>query len=131
MRRVAVLPLVLVSLALAGWAQGDAKEDPVPAAQVTGPPQTCIPINRIDTTRIRSDSIVDFVGYGKEAWRVTLSHPCPQLKAENKFGYETSLSQLCSTDVITVLHDYGGGIQRGASCGLSQFVPVALPKGAR
>jgi hypothetical protein len=131
MRRVAVLPLILAPLALAGCTQSDAKEDPVPAAQPTGAPQTCIPINQIDTTRIRSDSIIDFVGIGKQVWRVTLSNPCPQLKSENKFGYETSLSQLCSTDVITVLHDYGSGIQRGASCGLSQFVPVSLPKGAK
>jgi hypothetical protein len=129
MRRLAVLPLVLVPLA--GCAQGDAKEDPVPAAQVTGAPETCIPINHIDTTRIRSDTIIDFIGYGNKAWRVTLSQPCPQLKSENKFGYKTSLSHLCSTDIITVLHDFGNGIERGASCGLSPFVPVTLPKSAR
>jgi hypothetical protein len=131
MRRSAVLPLALATLALAGWSQGEAREDTVPAAPVTGPPETCIPINQIATTRIRSDSIIDFVSNGKQVWRVTLSQPCPQLKSENKFGYETSLSRLCSTDIITVLHDYGGGIQRGASCGLSQFVPVALPQNAR
>jgi hypothetical protein len=131
MRRVAVLPLVLAPLVLTACAQGDAREDPVPPAQVTGPPETCIPINVIATTRIRSDSIIDFIAHDKRAWRVTLSSPCPTLKSENKFAYETSLSHLCNTDIITVLHDYASGIQRGASCGLSPFVPVTLPKGAR
>ena len=104
----------------------------VPAVKVTGAPQSCIPINHIRETRVRDDSTIDFIGTGRgEAWRVSLSSPCPSLKAENRFSYETSLSQLCSTDIITVLYDYGGGatgLQRGASCGLSQFTPIALAK---
>jgi hypothetical protein len=104
----------------------------IPAATVTGQPQDCIPINHIRETRVRDDSTIDFIGNGRgEMWRVTLPNPCPSLKAENRFSYETSLSQLCSTDIITVLYDYGGGatgLTRGASCGLSQFTPIALAR---
>jgi hypothetical protein len=39
------------------------------------------------------------------------------------------LSQLCSTDIITVLMMGGPGLMRGASCGLGKFQPVTgVPK---
>ena len=99
-----------------------------PAAKVVGEPASCIPINQFRETRIRDDATIDFIGYGDRVWRNTLPGSCPGLKSENRFTYETSLSQLCSTDIVYVLHDYGGSLQRGAGCGLGQFVPVELAK---
>ena len=59
-------------------------------------------------------------------WRNTLPQRCSGLKFDDAFTYATSLSQLCSTDIIYPLQRTGGSLQRGAGCGLGQFVPVEL-----
>ena len=121
---------VALTLALAGCSMGSPGKAPAgpPLAKVVGEPQSCIPINQIRESRIRDDSTIDFIGNGNRVWRVSLPNNCPGLKSENKFTYETSLTQLCSTDIIYVLHDYGGRLERGAGCGLGQFVPIELAK---
>jgi len=120
----------LAPVALAACSQERPKERPVvaPAAKVIGEARNCIPLTQIRNTRIRDDWTIDFEGVGKTVWRNTLPNRCSGLKSEDKFTYETSLSQLCNTDIIYVLHNYGGQIQRGAGCGLGMFVPVELEK---
>ena len=59
-------------------------------------------------------------------YRNILPNSCPSLGFEQRFSYVTSLSELCSTDIITVL--YTSPVMRGASCGLGQFQPVTLSK---
>jgi hypothetical protein len=61
---------------------------------------------------------------GKRWYRNTLPQSCPSLGFEERFGYATSLSELCSVDIITVL--YATPVSRGASCGLGKFQPVEL-----
>lgn len=127
---IAVL-LAIAPVAVAAASMGSRPEAPretTPAARVTGEAQSCIPIAQIQSTRIRDDSTIDFIGAGTRVWRNTLPNRCPGLRSENAFTYETSLTQLCSTDIIYVLHNYGGSPQRGAGCGLGQFVPVELEK---
>jgi hypothetical protein len=114
--------------ASAGTAKGHHKE--VVAARPTGKPVSCIPLHSIRETRVRDDRTIDFImnaGRNK-AYRNTLPHSCPQLGFEERFLYKTSLSQLCSTDIITVLTSSGPGLSRGASCGLGEFQPVELAK---
>jgi hypothetical protein len=95
-------------------------------ARVTGPAQSCVPLTRIRNSRVLSDRVIDFsTGAGRQAYRVVLAQPCPQLGFEQRFTYSTSLSQLCAQDIITVLQ--GPGVTRGASCGLAPFVPIKLP----
>ena len=65
---------------------------------------------------------------GGRVYRNTLPHGCPSLGFEERFSYSTSLSQLCSTDIITVLRP--PGVARGASCGLGQFQPIEWPRAA-
>ena len=113
----------------AGCAQQEAPaERPVvaPAAKVTGPAESCISLAQLRDSRIRDDWTIDFMRDGKRAWRNTLPNRCPGLRSNDSFAYETSLSQLCSTDIIYVLTQIGGRPQRGAACGLGQFVPVEL-----
>ncbi|MEO6092034.1 MAG: hypothetical protein ABIT04_08255 [Novosphingobium sp.] len=123
--------LALLPLGLAGCMEGGPGPHNVAGiveARVVGEPQNCVPINQLHESRIRDDSTIDFMRGRLKAWRVSLAVPCPGLRSENKFSYETSLSQLCSTDIIHVLHDYGGRIERGPGCGLSQFVRVELSR---
>jgi hypothetical protein len=125
----------IVLMALAGVTEVAAKrsrgDDPlrnVPAVRITGKAQSCIPIARIRDSQVRNDWTIDFLSGSRQGWRTTLPHRCSSLGFEQRFEYETSLSQLCSTDIIHVLHSAGPGLQRGASCGLGQFVPIELKR---
>ena len=122
-RRV-LLPLLLAPLAVAAD-----RPDRVPAATPAGRAQTCISIPQIRQSLVRSDQVIDFVMTGRRTYRVTLDQPCPRLGFEQRFSYETTLSQLCSSDIITVLNVTGP--PQGASCGLAPFQPVTLAGKAR
>jgi hypothetical protein len=102
--------------------------DDVPAARVLGAAQSCIPIASIQESRVRDDWTIDFRTGGNKWYRNTLPHRCNSLGFEKAFSYSTSLSQLCSTDIITVIGNTGGGLDTRGSCGLGQFVPVELAK---
>ena len=116
-RRPAAAALCILALA----APGAARDRGVPPATTTGPAVSCIPLARIRASHVRSDRVIDFEMTGRRTYRNTLPNACPQLGFEERFGYATSLGQLCSTDIIHVLT--GTGI-RGASCGLGQFQPI-------
>jgi hypothetical protein len=118
--------ILLASLALGGSAV--ARDRSVPVAVPIGTPQSCIHINTIRESRVRSDKIIDFRASGNKWYRNELPHSCPSLGFEERFMYQTSLNQLCSVDIITVLHTSGSGLDRGASCGLGKFQPVSIAK---
>jgi hypothetical protein len=125
------LALVLTASLIAGGSTAAlAKRDlnRVPAATETGAPVSCIHLSSIQESRVRSDQVIDFRTNGRKWYRNTLPNSCPSLGFEERFMYQTSLSQLCSVDIITVLHSGGGGLGRGASCGLGKFQPVELVK---
>ena len=125
MRPVPVLlPTLLVALLAAAPAR-----DRVPPATPIGPAVDCVPIPQLRESRVRDDRTIDFFTSGRRVYRVTLPQSCPELGFEQRFAYETSLSQLCSTDIITVLR--ASPVSRGASCGLAPFQPVSLPKRSR
>lgn len=88
----------------------------------------CVNLAQIRETRVRDDSTIDFHMTGGRIYRNTLPMSCPQLGFEEKFTYKTSLSQLCSTDIITVLTTMGPGLNRGASCGLGHFQEMVKGK---
>ena len=119
--------LPLLGLALLAAAAPAADRRQPPEATPTGKPVSCIPLTQIRETQVRDDSTIDFIMHGRnQVYRNTLPNSCPSLGFEQRFSYATSLSQLCSTDIITVL--YTAPIMRGASCGLGQFQPVTLSK---
>jgi hypothetical protein len=109
-----------VGLALTGIA--DARSRGVPPATPAGKAESCIPLQSIRETRVRDDRTIDFYMRGGKVYRNVLPGKCPQLGFEERFAYQTSLNQLCSTDIITVLTMPNA--TRGASCGLGQFQPV-------
>ncbi len=126
----APIALLIAPLALVGCVQEQPRsvtQSRVPAAEVLGVGQSCVPITSLGDSRIRDNRTIDFIRGGNKGWRVTLPLDCPGLASANAFSYETSLSQLCSTDIIHVL-DNAGGLHRGASCGLGEFVPIRLSR---
>ncbi|WP_039996589.1 hypothetical protein [Sphingomonas sanxanigenens] len=118
-------------LACAGIAAGAplllaADRNTPPPAKETGAAVSCIPLRSIRETRVHGDQVIDFHMNGKKVYRNTLPYSCPQLGFEERFSYSTSLSQLCSQDIITVLRT--APVSPGASCGLGRFQPVEIIK---
>jgi hypothetical protein len=104
------------------------KAEAIAAAKPAGAPVDCVSLSQISETRVRNDQIIDFYMRGGKVYRNTLPNSCPQLGFEESFSYKTSPSQLCSSDIITVLQ-HMGGLRQGASCGLGTFQPVTgVPK---
>ena len=98
----------------------------IPPKPTAAAAQSCVDLVRIREARVIDDRTIDFYLGNREVLRNTLPNACPQLGFEKAFTYATSLSQLCSVDIITVIVQ-GGGPRRGASCGLGSFVPYTPP----
>jgi hypothetical protein len=122
-----ILPAILLPLAAACAPNpsNQARDIRAPAATAIGEPVNCISSSNIQNTKVWDDYTIDFETRNGRTYRNTLDNRCPGLGFEERFAYKTSISQLCSTDIITVL--YSGGT-RGASCGLGQFVPIEVAK---
>lgn len=126
-RRRAGWMLAAIACIAATAADARTRRDPyVP----DGAPVSCIQISQIRSTDVRDDRTIDFITRGNKVYRNTLPNSCPGLGFERRFLYKTSLSQLCSVDIVTVLYN-NPGLQPGASCGLGQFQPMTkAAKGA-
>lgn len=119
----------LFALQPLAMAQTDApKKSRVPAAEVTGEAVSCINLSQIRSSQVRDDRTIDFLMNGGKVYRNDLPYQCGSLGFERAFTYSTSLTQLCNVDIITVLQNFGGTLNRGASCGLGLFTPVKLVK---
>ncbi|MDT8319592.1 MAG: DUF6491 family protein [Xanthomonadales bacterium] len=92
---------------------------------VSGPPEQCVSLIRIDRTEVLDDQNILFHMRGDDIYLNHLPHRCPNLGFEESFMYRTSLNQLCNVDIITVLNDIGFGFSPGPSCGLGLFYPVS------
>lgn len=93
-----------------------------------GSPEDCVSLARIRESRVVDDRTIDFVMRDGKVLRNTLPNSCPQLGFEKAFTYSTSLSRICSVDIIKVIVQ-GGGPRIGAACGLGKFVPYTpIPK---
>ena len=121
--RAIVFAAIAVVGVVAGTAPALADKTPLPPPTVIGPDVDCVNIRNIRQTKVMDDRTIDFIMNGGKWYRNTLPYSCPQLGFERAFSYKTSISQLCSVDIITVLQQ-GGGIHRGASCGLGKFTPI-------
>jgi hypothetical protein len=100
----------------------------IPLAEPDGKPVSCVQLSRVRSTSVHGDSVIDFHMGGGKVYRNTLPMSCPGLGFEERFSYKTSIGQLCSVDIITVLQS--PGLSRGPSCGLGTFQPVKLVKTA-
>ncbi len=131
MRNLAIMTaLSLLTAGSAGIAERGV--DDVPPARSIGTAVSCIPLVQIRESRVHNDRVIDFRVSGKKWYRNTLPIDCPSLGFEERFSYRTSISQLCSQDIITVLRSGGtGGLDRGPSCGLGKFEPVEIDRKPR
>jgi hypothetical protein len=129
MNRHLCTALVLACLQLSAGTLLAEEAAPAATGQVAGKDGlTCIPLQRIQNTRVLDDQTILFELRGNETLVNRLPHHCPGLGFEKSFGYKTSISQLCSQDIIWVITHVGSGLDRGASCGLGKFEPYVAPE---
>jgi hypothetical protein len=121
-RTLSLLALAGTIALAAGPVSAKPDKDAWKAAKPAGKPENCINLRQIRESRVRDDQTIDFYMVGGKVYRSTLPNSCPQLGFEKRFSYKTSLSQLCSVDIITVLTS--PDVTPGASCGLGPFQPV-------
>jgi hypothetical protein len=133
-----LLICAFATLALGGFAIAATASSPkdrrakiLASYQPVGEAKNCVSLHSIRETRIVNDRTIDFHMNGRKVFRNTLPHSCPGLVSEDRFSYRTSQNQLCSVDIVRVLHNYGGGLQEGAGCGLGKFQPVEKVPPAR
>lgn len=86
-------------------------------------PVRCVSLSRIDRTEVIDDRTIAFYMRGSDIYLNRLRRTCTNLEREGRFSYRTATSQLCSSDFISVLEDFGLGLSRGATCSLDFFVP--------
>ncbi|MEM7665173.1 MAG: hypothetical protein AAF250_04905 [Pseudomonadota bacterium] len=116
-----------IAIASCAPIESDGRADPTlagPPVKTLGEARNCINRSQIRQTRVRSDQVIDFEMRGGRVFRSVLPNSCPRLGFEEGFTYNTSINQLCNTEIIFVLEQFGGQIRRGAGCGLGEFVPV-------
>ena len=110
----------------ANGTQADARSRNVPAARATGPAESCVRLADVPISQVRNDWTIDFEGANRrQIYRAELDSRCSGLKAADAFTYSTSLTQLCTSDIIFPLHQ-GSAPYRGPGCGISRFIPMEL-----
>ncbi|MBU2588569.1 MAG: hypothetical protein KJ872_10700 [Alphaproteobacteria bacterium] len=122
------LPLIAIACAPVERATDANPTAGAPAVKVVGEGQQCIPRDRIRQSVVRNDRVIDFEMIGGKVYRSTLPQSCPGLSFERAITYETSISQLCTSQIVYTLQNYAGVLQRGAGCTLGEFVPVEYVK---
>lgn len=117
------LPLMLLAAPAAAESRTERRAAEKASRVPDGEPRDCLQLSQIRESRVLDDQTIDFILNNGQVFRNELPFRCPQLGFEEAFSYRTSITQLCSVDIITVIQR-GGGIQRGASCGLGRFQPM-------
>jgi hypothetical protein len=132
---LASLPLLAAACAPADPAVQAARSEAAiaaaPAARVLGTGQNCIDRSQVRNSVVRSDQVIDFEMVSGKVFRSTLRDRCPGLGWDRAISYDTSINQLCTTQIIYSLQNIGGVPQRGAGCTLGEFVPVEYVKKAK
>jgi hypothetical protein len=89
-------------------------------------PRDCLYVSSVRRTEVLDDQTIIFYMRGnKVAYRNYLAHKCPGLARSGRFMYEVHMSRLCSIDTITVLEQWGVGLQPGFTCRLGDFYPLS------
>ncbi|MBP1684287.1 MAG: hypothetical protein H6Q33_430 [Deltaproteobacteria bacterium] len=127
MNRILLTALLMsATLATLTQAQTSYKDRVLEKYQRTGKLENCLPLGAIRETKVLGNSSVLFHMAGGDVYLNETPQPCPMLDPPQtrSFIYDTSLSKLCNTDVITVT-DPGSSVPRLGSCGLGQFELLA------
>ena len=120
-QRVYTLAAALCLLSLTPTASILAQDD----GDVDEGGERCIDTRRISNTRIVDKQNILFYMRGGVIYHNELPRACMGLRNGKTISYRTSLSRLCSNDLITLLDNFGMGMSRGPSCAIGKFRPVS------
>jgi hypothetical protein len=84
----------------------------------------CVHSRYIDKTDVLDDGNILFYMRRGEVYINHMPNRCPGLRHGDVFTYQTSSSELCSVDMITVLERFGTSLRQGATCPLGLFYPI-------
>ena len=123
---------LLLGAAVTLAADTPASAPPAPAAQASADSaaeagekaERCIQIRSIKQTKVVDDQTIIFYTAGNRNYKNRLPYTCGGLAIADSFMYRTSVSQLCSVDIITVLNRMGSNFAPGPSCGLGLFEQI-------
>lgn len=119
--------LLLFSLASCTVYQGEPPPGDPPA--LSDAAVNCISVTRIDNSEILSERTLVFEMTNGEIYRNSLPQRCAGLRDYDAFMYRIPSTQLCRTDLITVLQrtGFGGGpgFMPTSSCPLGAFEPIS------
>ena len=115
-----VMLLGAAILALAGCSDDAAPTDAPPAE--TAGNGVCLPTAQIDHTEIVNESAIVFFMKDGKAYMNAMRIPCPSLKMEEGFVYETDVAEICSNSQTIRVKNSGN------FCELGQFTPFQPPK---
>ena len=122
--KLSQIACVAGALALAGCAtEGNQDREPpeeLSKYTVTGETEQCLSLTSIRQSKPLDDYNILFETRGGETYLSRLPTRCSGLGFERAFTYSTSLTKLCSTDIITVIDSTNPSFRRG-SCGLGVF----------
>jgi hypothetical protein len=119
-KRVVILGAALCLLTLTPTASSFAQDE----GDVDEGGERCIDTRRISSTRIVDKQNILFYMRGAVIYHNELPRACMGLRTGKTISYRTSLSRLCSNDLITLLDSFGMGMSRGPSCAIGKFRPV-------
>lgn len=86
---------------------------------MTGQTEQCLSLATIRRTPVLDDQHILFETNNGNTYLNKLPRRCSGLGFEEAFSYSTSLTKLCSQDIIRVLQRGGGGVRN--TCGLGSF----------
>ena len=119
--RIYILAVALCLLSFIPTASTFAQDD----GDVDEGGERCIDTRRISNTRIVDKQNILFYMRGGDIYHNELPRACMGLRNGKTISYRTSLSRLCSNDLITLLDNFGMGMSRGPSCAIGKFRPVS------
>lgn len=113
------LAAVFVTTACAMVDQHTYEEEPLPEGV-----ENCLNLHSVQRMEIVDEHHILFFMRDGRAYNNHLSRRCPGLRRNDTIMYRTTLNQLCSIDMFTVLDNIGGGFMPGATCSFGKFHPA-------
>jgi NitT/TauT family transport system substrate-binding protein len=110
---------LLLLILLSHWAAATA------SAQ-EGDPQRCVRLTLVDRTEIIDERNIVFHMRGGGVYVNRLDRVCRGLRRQRPFTYSSTNGQLCSSDFINVLENFGAGFTQTNSCPLGGFFPSSV-----
>jgi hypothetical protein len=91
-----------------------------------GDPARCVRLSLVNRTEIIDERNIAFHMRGGDVYLNRLDRVCRGLRQQRPFSYRSRNGQLCSSDVIIVLENFGGGFTQTNSCPLGYFFPSSV-----